>query len=67
MTAAQLRRPAHDDAMRIAEKQIGAHGAELFEREQPQFIHPIVHEGFAFGLRREDGHEADHIAWKAWP
>ena len=33
-----------DDAVRIAEKQIGAHAAQLLEREQPQLVQPVVHQ-----------------------
>ncbi len=42
--ALELRRAGHDDAVRIAEEQIGAHRAQLLEREETQLVHPVVHE-----------------------
>ena len=62
-----LPRTGDDDAVRIAEEQVGAHAAQLLEREQPQLVHPVVHERPPFGLRREHGHEADQVARKPRP
>jgi len=42
--AAQLARAGDDDAVRIAEEQVGAHPAHLLEREQPQLVQPVVHQ-----------------------
>ena len=39
--------PGHDDAVRIAEEEVGAHAAELLEREQPQLVHPVVDQRLA--------------------
>ena len=65
--AAQLARPGHDDAMRIAEKQVGAHAAHLLERKQPQLIHPVVDQRRAVGLRRQHRDQADQVARKSRP
>ena len=63
----KLGRTADDDAVRIAKKQIGAHGAELLEGEEPQLVEPVVHERPALRLRRKHRHEADHVARKPGP
>jgi len=41
--------------VRVAEKQIGAHAAHLFEREEAQFVQPVVDQGLPLGLRGENG------------
>ena len=56
--APQLSRSGHDDPMRIAEKQIRAHAAQLFESKQAQLVQPVVNEGSPFRLRGEHGHQA---------
>ena len=59
--------PGDDDAVGIAEKEVGAHAAHLFQRKQPQFVHPVVNQRRAVSLRCQHGHEADEVAWKAGP
>ena len=63
----QLARPGHDDPVRIAQKQIGPHAAELLQREQAQLVHPVVNQRPALGLRGEHRDEADEIAREARP
>src|SRR5207253_1732859 len=41
-TSLQLLRAGDDDAMRIAEEQRRAHAAQLLEREEAQFVEPVV-------------------------
>ena len=53
--------------MRIAEKQVGPHPAELFEREQSQFVHPIVNERATLRLGGEYSHQADEVARESRP
>src|SRR4029079_12886807 len=65
--ATQLSRAADDDAVRITEEEIAAHAAQLLEREQAQLVQPVVHEGLALGLRRQQRDKADEIAGKPRP
>ncbi len=67
LAALQLRDAADDDPMRIAEEKVGAHRAQLLEGEQPQLVHPVVHQRLAFGLRGEDRDEAHHVARESRP
>ena len=53
--------------MRIAEEEIGAHAAQLLEREQTQLVQPVVDQRAAVGLGREHRHQADHVARKPRP
>ena len=52
----------HDDSVRIAQEEIGAHPAELFQREEAQLVHPVVNQRAPVGLGRKHGDEADEIA-----
>ena len=60
-------RAGHDDAVRIAEEQVGAHAAHLLEREEPQLVQPVVHERAPGGLRRKHGDQAHQVARKPRP
>ena len=66
-TPEQLPRTGRDDSMWIAQKQIRAHATELFEREQPELVQPVVDQGTAFRLRRQHCHEAHKVARKTGP
>src|SRR4029079_9064525 len=63
----QLRRPADNDSMRVAEEEAGAHRAQLLKGEESQLVQPVVDQRAAIGLSRQDGDEADHVAWKPGP
>ncbi len=60
--AAQLCRPGDDDAVGVGKEHVSAHAAHLFEREEAELVHPVVHERPSFGLRGEHRHEADKVA-----
>ena len=47
--AAEAPRARHHDAVRVAEEEVGAHPAELLEREEPQLVEPVVDEGASRG------------------
>jgi general secretion pathway protein D len=63
----QPSRTVGDDAMGIAQEQVRAHPTHLFQREETQLVHPVVHQRRAVGLGREDGDEAHQIAGKRRP
>src|SRR5581483_5987876 len=66
-TPAQAPRTGDDDAVRVAEKEIRAHAAQLLEREQTQLVHPVVHERLTARGRCENGDQADHVARESRP
>src|SRR6185295_8957835 len=66
-TPSQSRGAIDDDAVRVGEEHVGAHAAQLLEREESQLVHPVVDERAPVGLRRQDGHEADQVAWESRP
>ena len=56
-----------DDAVGIAEEEVGAHAAQLLQRKEPQLVHPVVNEGSAVRLRRQHGGETHHVAGESGP
>ena len=67
MASFQSARAIDDHAVGIAQEEVRAHPAELFEREQSQLVHPVVYQRPALGLRREHAHEAHHVAREPRP
>src|SRR5262249_35092596 len=54
-------RSIDNDAVRVAEKEVCAHCAELFKCKEPQLVQPVVHEGSAGGLCGEHSDQTDQV------
>lgn len=67
MASEQGGRTGDDDAMGVAESDIGPHGDKFIGKEHPGFVHPVVDERGTFGLSGQNYKGAHKIGGETRP